>query len=195
MRARKIILLAAVLSLLFGSAAFANSISQNIKVMINKKEVANGGLLVDNKAYAALGEISKSLQAIVIWDNNKKEASIYKPNVHMFAMKGSTPFGGVEANSSWKFRVFSQIDNLKTHITGFKITISDPYGQTAYIDGRTIDDQDWKEYYTPGKDNFWFTTDTFSYDFNSAGLYTIQFWMQTDETPMQVVSEKTIVSR
>ncbi len=195
MKARKIILLTAVLSLLFGSAAFANTISQNIKVIVNKKEVPDGGLLVDNKAYVAVGAVSKLLQGIVVWNHEQKEASIYKPNVHMFTMKDSTPFGGVEKNSKFKFRVFSQIDNLRTDITGFKVTISDPYDQVTYIDGRNEKDKDFKEFYTPGKDNFWFTTDYFTYEFDKAGPYTIQFWMQTNESPMQVVSEKVISSK
>lgn len=195
MKARKVLLLTLVLTLVFGSAAFADSISQNIKVLINKKTVEDGGLLVDNKAYVAVGEVSQSLQAIVIWDNSEKKATIYKPNVHMFAMRDSTPFGGVEKNSKFKFRVFSQIDNLRTNITGFKVTISDPYDRVTYIDGRNENDKGWQEFYSPGKDNFWFTTDTFTYEFDIAGSYTIQFWMQTEDSPMQVVSEKVISSK
>jgi hypothetical protein len=196
MKVRKIIILTMVLTLIFGTAVFAESITQKLRIVIDKKEYDDAGILVDNKAYVAVGTLAQSLQALVSWDNEAKKVTIYKPNVHMFLMMDSAAFGVVDKNSRIKFRVFSQIDNLKTNITAFKVTISDPYDNVTLIEGRDDKDKDWKEFYYPGKDNFWFTTDGFSYQFDYAGKYTIQFWMKIDDnSPMQVVSEKVITSK
>lgn len=195
MKPRKIILLAAVLSLLFGSAAFANSITQNIRVLINKKEVDNGGLLVENRAYVAIGEVAKSLQALVVWDNYKKEASIYKPNVHMFTMvtdkDGDKAFTIIpKKGSKLSFRVHAQVDNMKTDITGLKFTIEDPLGAETLIEQRYEGDSD----FPSGKSEYLLNTRNIEYNFNHKGTYIVRCWMQPyGESAMQVVAEKSII--
>jgi len=189
MKVRKLLVMVVVLTLVFGTAAFAESITQSIRVELNKKEL-DGGLLVDNKAYVGVGALSRAMQALVSWDNDAKRASIYKPNVHMFTMKGDNPFGSVTKGRT-KFNVFAQIDSLKTDITAFKVTITDPYGEETLIDGRDSSDKDF-----PTRSDFWFKTKDISYDFNAAGPYTIRFYMalSSGDGSLQVVSEKSIAS-
>ena len=191
MKVRKLLVMIVVLTLVFGTAAFAESITQNIKIELNKEELKGGGLLVDNKAYIGVGVLSRAMQAVVSWDNDAKRASIYKPNVHMFTMLGDKPFGSVTKGRTTKFNVFAQIDSLKTDISAFKVTITDPYGEETLIDGRESSDKDF-----PTKYDFWFKTKDISYDFNYAGAYTIRFYMalSSGDTSMQVVSEKSIAS-
>jgi hypothetical protein len=192
MKVRKILMMTLVLTLIFGTAVFAENISQTMRVVINKKELDDAGLLVDNKAYLAVGTLSKAMQAMVSWDNEDKKVTINKPNVHMFTMMDNSPFGSVNKNSRIKFYVFSQVDNLKTDINGFKLTITDPYGEDTWIDGRDTGDKD----FPSDKDNFWFKTKEVSYEFKSSGAYVIRFWMkQQGSSTMQVVAEKVINSK
>jgi opacity protein-like surface antigen len=195
MKARKIILLAAALLIMFGTAAFANSITQNIRVLINKNEVDGGGLLVDNRAYVAVGEIAKSLQAMVVWNNIEKKASIYKPNVHMFTMvtdkDGDKAFTIIpKKGSKLSFRVHAQVDNMKTEISGLKFTIEDPLGVETLIEQRYEGDSD----FPAGKTEYLLNTKNIEYTFNHKGTYIVRCWMQPyGESAMQVVAEKSII--
>ena len=190
MRVRKLLVMIVVLSLVFGTAAFAETISQSIKVEMNKKDIADGGLLVDNKAYVGVGALAKAMQAMVSWDNDAKKATIYKPNVHMITMKDNLIFGSVNSGRT-KFQVLAQIDSLETDISAFKVTISNIYGDETLIDGRDSSDKDF-----PNKKDFWFKSKEFSYDFDIIGPYTIKFWMKKsgDSSSYQIVSEKVISS-
>jgi len=194
MNMRKVILLAAALFLLFGSAALANTISQNIRIFINKKEVDGGGLLVDNRAYVPVGEVAKSLQAIVSWNNYAKFASIYKPNVHMFTMRGTEAFQilniSPRVSSKVSFRVHVQVDNLRTEISGIKFTIEDPYGNETLIHERYRYDED----FPAGKTEFMLNTPDIEYTFQYKGTYIVRCWMQPfGDNAMQVVAEKRII--
>jgi hypothetical protein len=185
------LILTAVLTLVFGTAAFAETVTQNIRVEFNKREIADGGLLVDNKTYLAAGTLARAMQALVFWDNDAKKVTINKPNVHMFTMKDNATFGSVLTGRT-KFLVFAQIDSLYTDISAFKVTITNPYGEEMFIDGRNSADRD----FPTKKQDFWFKTREISYDFAHVGPYTIRFWMQTGEdSPMQVVAEKVISSK
>ncbi|CAM3724141.1 copper amine oxidase [Cohnella lubricantis] len=191
MRIRKLLLLTVVLTLLGGTAIFADTVSQKVKIVWNKQELNEGGALIDGKAYIGAREVAEIAQAFVTWDDDEKKATISKPNVHMFLMDGNTPFGSVSKGKG-NFKVFAQIDNLQTSITSFKVTIADPYGDETYIDGRTNKDNG----FPTDKDNFWFTSIEKSYEFKYSGKYTIRFWMKpSGNSPMQVVSEKTVISK
>jgi hypothetical protein len=190
MKVRKILIITMVLTLVCGSAVFAESVSQGLRVVINKKEIEDAGVLVDNKAYLAVRTFASSVQAMLSWDEEAKKVTVYKPNVHMFTMLDNAPFGGVK-NGRNKFLVFAQIDSLKTDISAFKVTITDPYGEEAIIDGRDSGDKDFPD----GKDNFWFKTKEINYDFPYAGPYVVRFWMkQAGTTSMQIVAEKVITA-
>jgi hypothetical protein len=189
MKFRKTLILVTALTLAFGTAAYAESITQNIKVFLNKKELDNGGLLVDNRAYVAVGTLAKSLQAFVSWDNNVKEVSINKPNVHMFTMIDNQAFFSVPKDR-YKFRVHAQVDSLKTEITSLKFTITDPYEEETLIEARYAGD----EKFPSGKEDFLLNTSEISYNFKYAGRYTVRFWMKpAGDAPMQVVAEKNII--
>jgi len=191
MKVRRLLLLTVALTLIGGTAIFADTVSQKVKIVFNKQEQDDGGALIDGKAYVGAREVADIAQAFVTWDDDAKMVTISKPNVHMFLLDGSKPFGSVSKGKG-SFTVFAQIDNLQTNISGFKVTIADPYGDETYIDGRTNRDDG----FPTGKDNFWFTSEEKSYEFKYSGKYTVRFWMQqAGNTQMQVVSEKTIVSK
>ncbi|MFC5703510.1 copper amine oxidase [Cohnella faecalis] len=192
MNVRKIALAVLVLTVIGGTAAFADNVSQKLRVIVNKQELVDGGVLVDGKAYLAVRALADSVQAILSWDDAEKKVVITKPNVHMFTMQDSTTFGSVSKGRN-KFNIFSQIDNLKVDITAFKVTITDPYDDTTWLDGRDTSDKDFPD---SGKDNFWFKTKEVSYDFKYSGKYVIRFWMKPKgETAFQVVSEKIISAK
>lgn len=189
MKVRKLAVMTIVLTLLFGTAAFAESVTQNIKVIINKKEIEDGGLLVDNKTYLAVGTLAKAMQAMVFWDNDTKKVTISKPNVHMFTMNDKQAFQSV-AKGRYKFFVHAQVDSLKTEITSLKLTITDPYGDDAVIETRYSGDTD----FPSDKEDFLINSKEISYDFKSIGRYVVRFWMKpAGETSMQIVAEKNII--
>ncbi|WP_372663269.1 stalk domain-containing protein [Cohnella sp.] len=189
MKVRRLILLTLVFSLICGSAVYADSISQKVRVWVNSKEVDDGGIIVDGKAYISVRSVSDKLQALLSWDDSSKKVIIYKPNVHMITMQDGSLFGNVP-KGKFKFNVFSQIDNLKVDISAFKVTISDPYGDETYIDGRDSSNNEFPE---AGKEDFWFKSKEISYNFDSVGKYTVRFWIKpAGESSFQVVSEKVI---
>lgn len=189
MKKRKLIAAIMVLTLLGGTAAFADSVTQRLKVYVNKQEINDGGIIVDGKGYVSIRAISDAMQAMLSWDDGNKKVVIVKPNVHMFTLQDSKPFGGVSKGRN-KFIVFSQIDNLRVDITAFKVTISDPYDDLTWLDGRDSADKDFPD---EGKDNFWFTSKEVSYDFKYSGKYVVRFWMKAEgDSSMSIVSEKII---
>lgn len=194
MKVRRLIVLTLVFSLICGSAVYADSITQKIRVWVNSKEVDDAGIIVDGKAYISVRSVTDRLQALLSWNDSTKKVVIYKPNVHMITMQDGILFGNVNTSKEkFKFLVFSQIDNLKVDINAFKVTISDPYGKEIYIDGRDSED---KEFPDIGKEDFWFKGKEISYTFDSVGKYTIRFWMKpVGDSSFQVVSEKVINSK
>ncbi|RUS48369.1 copper amine oxidase [Cohnella sp. AR92] len=193
MNFRKFLILTVVLTFSFGTGVFADTISQKVKVIFNKQEVTDADTAIVGKdAYVSAKSLGDLVQGIVVYDDSTKKISIYKPNVHMFLMMGSKPFGSVTKQKSFNFQVFAQVDNLQTSISSFKVTITDPYGDSTWIDGRTSSDND----FPSDKDNFWFTSDEISYEFKYSGKYTVRFWMKpTDSSSMQLVSEKTVIAK
>ncbi len=193
MKVRKLIVLVATLTLLCGSVAYADSVSQKLRVLINNKkseEVADGGIVVDNKVYISSQVISDKLQAIVVREDGK--ASIYKPNVHMVTSSGPTIFAEVQKNDKFKFNTFIQVDSLKTDISALKLAIANPYGEETLIEQRRSGDSD----FPTGKNDFWITIKDISYNFDSIGAYTLRFYVKpAGESSFQIVSEKTINSK
>ncbi|MCD9024280.1 stalk domain-containing protein [Cohnella silvisoli] len=196
MKVRKIILLTLIFTLICGSAVFADSITQKVRVLLNKKEVDAASVLVDNKPYISAKLVADKLQAILLWDESNKKVTIYKPNVHMLTKNKDNDIFGVvnkDKDQKVKFNVFTQIDTLKAEISAFKWTIVDPYQEETLIEARSSDDKDFPD---SGKDNFWVNSKDISYTFDSAGSYLIRFWMKpVGESSYQVVSEKVITSK
>lgn len=191
MKLRRLLILTAVLSLLGGSAIYADTVAQKVRIVLNKQELDDQGVLEDGKAYVGVRGLADLMRAIVVWDDSAKKVSIVKPNVHIFLMDGSKPFGGVERGKK-SFKIFSQVDNLSVPISAFKVTIADPYGDEKDIETHTSKESD----FPTDKDNFWFTSADYTYNFGSVGKYTIRFWMKpADGGPYQVVSEKTVFAK
>ncbi|KIL36206.1 hypothetical protein SD71_09670 [Cohnella kolymensis] len=192
MKLRRLIVLTLALTLLCGTAAYAESITQRLNIWVNKQAMEDAGVVVDDKTYLSVRAIADKLNVIVTWDEDSKRVSIFKPNVHMLTMQDTVPFGGV-TKDKYKFFVFTQIDSLKTDISAFKVTITDPYGDDTWLDGRNSNDKDFPD---RGKDNFSFKTKEISYDFKYSGKYVVRFWMKPQgDTAFQVVSEKVITSK
>ena len=193
MKVRKLIVLVTTLTLLCGSVAYADSVSQKLRVLINNKkseEVADGGIVVDNKFYIASQVVSDRLQAIVVREDGK--ASVYKPNVHMVTNVGPKIFAGVNKNDKIKFNTFIQVDSLKLDISALKLTIADPYGDEVLIEQRKSGDGNFPD----GKSDFWITVEDISYTFDKAGAYTLRFSVRpAGESSFKVISEKTITSQ
>ncbi|MFC4602050.1 copper amine oxidase [Cohnella hongkongensis] len=193
MKVRKLIVLVAAFTLLFGGVAYADSVSQKLKVLMNNKksdEVADGGVVVDNKVYISSQVVSDRLQAIVVREDGR--AVVYKPNVHMVTNVGSTIFADVKMNDKFKFSTFIQVDSLKLDINALKLTIADPYGEEKLIEQRKSGDSDFPD----GKSDFWITMKDISYNFDKAGPYTLRFSVKpVGDSSFRVISEKTINSK
>ncbi|MDQ8733527.1 stalk domain-containing protein [Paenibacillus sp. LHD-38] len=186
MKFRKVAILLLLLSLWGGTMLFADSATQRVRVFINGAEQDDGGLVTEGKTYLPLRQLATSMQAIVEWDNQSKRAIVYKPNVHMFLFQNNAVFGNVARGYQAKFKVFAQIDNLKTDIVAVKVSIFDPNGREKVIQTESVN---------TSKDNFWYATDEIEYKFESSGKYPIRFFLKLkgyDE--WTAVSEKLISS-
>jgi len=191
MKVRKLIVLVATLTLLFGSVAYADTVSQKLRVLVNKKwDEGNDGVSADGKTYISTQTVSDKLQAIVVKEDGK--VSIFKPNVHMVTSAGTTIFANVNKGEKSKFSTFIQVDSLKTDINALKLTIANPYGEETLIEQRKTGDAD----FPSGMNDFWITIKDISYNFDSVGAYTLRFSVRAaGESSFQVVSEKTINSK
>lgn len=182
---KKVAVAVLLLSVWGGSMIFATSAANKVQVIFNGTELSEDGTLLEGKTYLPLRQLANAFSSLIEWDNNKKAAIIYKPNVHMFVYQGNKPFGVVD-RGSYKFNVFSQIDNLTTNIAGVKVSIFDPKGKERVIQTETVNQK---------KDNFWFRTEEIDYRFDMSGKYTIKFFMKiSSNDDWSVVSEKVITS-
>jgi hypothetical protein len=182
MRWKKIIMSTLVLSLMGGSLMFADSVNEKVRFWVNGQEVQDGGYIIDGKTYVPI----RSFDGLVSWDSNNNQVKFLKPNVHIFLFKGDTVFGNVN-KGKLKFNVFSQVDNLTDDITSVKVAITDPSGNTKDIQSQDLDSNK--------KDNFWFRTDDFTYDFKTTGKYTIGFYIKySKNSEYEMVSQKVITA-
>ncbi|BBH21163.1 hypothetical protein Back11_25080 [Paenibacillus baekrokdamisoli] len=187
MKFRKLLILLLVMSLWGGTMMFADSASQKVRVIVNGSELDDAGLFADGKTYLSVRQVANSLQALVFWDEAAKKVTVFKPNVHMFLFQDTTIFGNVVKGNRISFKVFAQVDNLMTDIAAVKISIFDPNGEEKLIQAKNV---------SIDKDNFWYRTDDINYSFDTAGKYTIRFFMKvTASDDWKLVSEKTISAK
>ncbi|WP_141505872.1 stalk domain-containing protein [Paenibacillus luteus] len=187
MKFRKVIIPLLLLSLWGGSMLFADSATQKVRVLINGLEQDGGGLMTDGKTYLPLRQLATSMQAIIEWDGPNKRATVYKPNVHMFLFQNNAVFGNVAKGYQAKFKVFAQLDNLKTDVVAVKVSIFDPSGKEKVIQTETVN---------TSKDNFWYATDEIDYKFDASGKYPIRFYLKLKGSEeWTAVSEKLISSQ
>lgn len=203
MKAKRIALLLFVFSMLFGASVFADSLWGNYEGYSKAKVRVNGtdlqisdsdvpAFVINNRTVLPLREVANSLHALVKWDDASKIADIYKPNVHMFfAMDVSNkdyslqkPFAKVDQGKTVNFVVFSQVDNLKVKVNGFRISIIAPNGEQA---APSLDVP-----LDTNEDSFWYPW-PFKVAFAQKGNYTVQFsFLYNNE--YTVVSEKIITA-
>ncbi|MBO7743941.1 copper amine oxidase [Paenibacillus sp. MWE-103] len=187
MKFRKLLIASLVLSLWGGTMLFADGASQRIRVIVNGGELNDAGIFSDGKTYLSARQVANTLQSLVFWDDASKKVTIYKPNVHMFLFQDTTIFGNVVKGNKITFKVFAQIDNLLTDISAVKLTIADPSGAEQVIQSKNV---------SVDKDNFWYRTDDYTYTFDAAGKYTINFYMKVSSgDDWNLVSQKTITAK
>ncbi|MDO3409335.1 copper amine oxidase [Saccharibacillus sp. CPCC 101409] len=178
MRWKRIAACTLALSLLSGSAVFAESAIQKIKVMINGTTVSGGGYLIDGTTYVPVREFD----GLAEYSDSSKTVSFTKPNVDIFLFKGDTVFGNVNVGKL-KFYIFSQVDSLNTSISSVKVSIRNPSGDVKDIQSQDL---------SSSKDNFWFKTYDFTYDFSKAGKYYVEFYIKKDNGSYSMVAQKAI---
>lgn len=181
MRWKKVALCVAVFSLMGSSLLFADAVNQKIRVWSNGKELADGGYLIDGKTYIPAREAG----GVVSWDGSGK-VTILKPNVHMVLFKGDAVFGNVNVGKL-KFKVLTQVDSLSDEISAVKVAITDPSGNVKDIQSQELEGS--------RKDNFWFPTSEFTYEFKEAGKYRVGFYIKASKgSDYVLVSEKVITA-
>ncbi|MEK5236716.1 copper amine oxidase [Paenibacillus sp. FSL L8-0470] len=181
MRWKKVALCVVVFSLMGSSLLFADAVNQKIRVWNNGKEMADGGYLIDGKAYIPAREAG----GVVNWDGSGK-VTILKPNVQIILYKGDDVFGNVNIGKL-KFKVLSQVDSLTDSITAVKVAITDPSGNVKDIQSQELGGSK--------KEDFWFSTSEFTYDFKESGKYRVGFYIKASKNVDYVlVSEKVITA-
>lgn len=76
---RRIAFLVIAFSLMGGSMLFADAATQKVKLLLNGREMEDGGYVIDGKTYVPL----RSLDGLVEYNEETKTVNYYKPNVHM----------------------------------------------------------------------------------------------------------------
>lgn len=185
MKAKRVLVAALALSLMGGTVIFADSITQKIKLVFNGHEVADGAVMIDGKTYISVSQAGNALEAIVDWDDEAKKVTINKPNVHMLTFSGKDIFGAVKRGEV-KFNVLCSVDNLKVAADSVKVAIIDPAGKVKDI--QELDLKERKEYFV-------FQTQEITYDFKTAGKYTIAFFVKPSNTGVYTqIAEKEITA-
>lgn len=178
MKWRRVASLVLAFSLMGSTLIYADAAVQKIRLILNGQEIEDGGYMIDGKAYVPVRE----LNGLIDFDDATKKVTFTQPNVDLFLFKGDTPFGKVSVGKL-KFNVFCQVDSLKVDISSVKVTIQGPDGSEKAIQSQELGKDQ--------KDNFWFRTNDYTYDFKSAGKYTINFYMKMAKSKDYVlVSQK-----
>jgi hypothetical protein len=183
MKWRRVMALMMAFSIMGGTAISAESAKDQVQLIINGEVSKDGAVVIDGKTYVPI----RDFNGLVNFDPSGGKVVFDQPNVHMFLFKGDTVFGNVNKGNKVKFNVFSQIDTLKTDISGVKVAITDPSGNVKDIQSQDIKGAQ--------KDNFWFRTNDFTYDFKTAGNYRVGFYIkESKDGSYTLVSEKVITA-
>jgi hypothetical protein len=158
------------------------------------------GFIIKGSTVLPLRTTAEALQALVVWDNNSRTVTLFKPSVHMIVASEigkdyslKTPFGVVKKGKTIDFVVFSQVDSLKTPISTLRLSIQAPSGKTIFPvnkEGEKIEEIPM----VGNSESFWLP---FKFDkvlFDETGEYKISLEMKlANETVFRVVSQKAIV--
>ncbi|KAF9121437.1 hypothetical protein BGX30_002577 [Mortierella sp. GBA39] len=164
-----------------GGSVFADSITQKVRVWMNGKEIQDGGYIIDGKTYVPIREFD----GVVKFNSDTNKVEFIKPNVHIFLFNGDTVFGNVN-KGKLKFNVFCQVDSLSDDVASVKVAITDPSGKVKDIQSQDVSGSQ--------KDNFWFRTYDFTYDFSSAGKYKVGFYIKATKTSDYVLHEEFVLT-
>ncbi|WP_435924991.1 copper amine oxidase [Paenibacillus sp. DYY-L-2] len=181
MKWRRVAILVVAFSLMGGSLLFADAASQKVKILLNGSELQDGGYIIDGKTYVPVRE----LEGFAEYNDSTKTVNYYKPNVHITLLTSKEKvFTELEKTGKLTFNVFAQIDNLKKDINAMKVTITDPSGDSKVIQNDEFDAR---------QGNFSYRTKDYTYDFKSAGSYTISVYMRAASgSDYVLVSQKKI---
>jgi hypothetical protein len=213
MKAKRLIILTLVFSMVFGATVYADSLWGTYnnfpiaKVFVNDSEVTfkDGevpAVVIDGSTVLPIRKVAEQLQAIVQWDKSTMTAKIYKPNVHMFVSEEvkidknkqvaviKSPFSVVETGKTVEFVVVVQVDGLKTEATGFKISIIKPDG--VEYDSKEVTAGTTSSSLLPAI--FGYTSLPFNLKFSQKGTYLVSFSFKDKDNNYTVISQKSIVS-
>jgi hypothetical protein len=217
MKAKRLIILTLVFSLVFGATVYADSLWGNYrefpkaKVLVNDTELTfkDGevpAFVIDGSTVLPIRKVAESLQAIVKWDKDTMTANIYKPNVHMFVSEDvkieknkqvssiKSPFSVVETGKTVDFVVVLQVDGLKANSTGFKISIIKPDGDEYVSTDYSADSGSTSNSTTSKLPLIFGYTSPFNVKFSQKGTYLVRFSFKGTDDKYTVVSQKSIVS-
>jgi hypothetical protein len=214
MKAKRLIILTLVFSMVFGATVYADSLwgtyngFPKAKVFVNDSEVTfkEGevpAIVIDGSTVLPIRKVAEKLQAIVEWDKETMTANIYKPNVHMFVSEDvkvdknnkqvaviKSPFSVVETGKTVQFVVVVQVDGLKADATGFKISIIKPNGDE--YESKEVDADNSPTGLLPSI--FGYTSLPFDLKFSQKGTYLVRFSFKDKDDNYTVISQKSIVS-
>ncbi|QGQ97002.1 hypothetical protein EHS13_19970 [Paenibacillus psychroresistens] len=213
MKAKRLIILTLVFSMVFGATVYADSLwgtykdFPKAKVFVNDSEVTfkEGevpALVIDGSTVLPIRKVAEKLQAIVEWNKDTMTANIYKPNVHMFVSEEvkidknkqvsviKSPFSVVETGKTVEFAVVVQVDGLKAEATGFKISIIKPDGEE--IDSKEVTAGITSNSLLPSI--FGYTSLPFDLKFSQKGTYLVRFSFKDKDNNYTVISQKSIDS-
>lgn len=191
MKFRKVMLLSFMLLLAGGLTVYAETVG---KISFNKYRSIDS-TVVDGKVYLDLQDAAEKLHAMVVWDKERQEPAIYKPNIQIDTInKHNVAFGKVirEYDTKVDFVVRAHVDSLETKISAYRITISSPYDTDPesfdkLIHERTISDDGFQE------GEYFVIREETSYTFKYAGKYAIRVWMKPEGSDRYfIVGEKVL---
>lgn len=214
MKAKRLIVLTLVFSMVFGATVYADTLwgsykdFPKAKVFVNDSEVTfkDGevpAVVIDGSTVLPIRKVAEKLQAIVEWDKDTMTANIYKPNVHMFVSEEvkadknkqvaviKSPFSVVETGKTVQFVVVVQVDGLKADATGFKISIIKPDGD-EYDSQIKLAEGTASTNLLPAI--FGYTSLPFDLKFSQKGTYLVSFSFKDKDDNYTVISQKSIVS-
>lgn len=202
MKIKRIIVLVIVLVSIGSMSIYANDLSKiyrgfSVDLFINGEKAGNDSMIFkideESRTWIPLRAVATTLNAMVKWDSNEKAAYIYKPNVHVFLSTlnrdGSFgTFGKVTQGKKYSFVIHTQIDSLKTDISGIKFYIKNPSGDVVY---------DHEQEFTESVGStYWNRTPQITLEFVDSGDYKVEVYMKMDEpdATYDLVSEKVFLS-
>lgn len=187
-----IILLFNMVTIYAGTALYGYYLGYDkVKILIDGKEVDTEipGFIIENTTVLPLRVVAKSLDTIVVWNDELKTANIMKPNVNMqftanpvFDKDKNTymiygPFGKISANKRYhfSFHVYTEVDNLPKEVVNIKVVLKDP-------DGEVVEEGNVQTYDATEENSLQYINFFEEIDFTKTGNYSVEFMIKSEST-------------